>query len=102
MSSITIHTPAAYAVQVVTPQRYAITIAAAVLRKRLLIADRGLDGDPISGTNTFYLPTAEDYTIFINQAPVYEGLDYTRSGNLVTLATDFGNLAPTDKIFLLI
>ena len=102
MSNITIHTPAAYAVEVITPQRYSITFAAPAIRKRLLVADRGEAGDPISGSNQFYLPTAEDYTIFINGAPVYESIDYTRIGNMVTLTTDFGNLAPTDKIFLLI
>lgn len=102
MSNITIHTPAAYAVEVLTPQRYSITIAAAALRKRLLVADRGEAGDPISGSNQFYLPTAEDYTIFIGTAPIHEGIDYTRTGNLITLTEEYGDLAPQDKILLLI
>lgn len=72
------------------------------LQKTLLVADRGEAGDPISGTRQFYLPTAADYTIFIGTAPIHEGIDYNRTGNLITLTEEYGDLAPNEKILLLI
>ena len=70
--------------------------------RTLLVADRGNEGDPISGSNQFYLPTAGSYLILFNGQFLYPELgDYTQVGRLVTLSDELGDLNNNDKILLL-
>ena len=83
-----------------TTRRVAIVVRAPGLgtKKTILKADRGDEGDPVSGQNIVYLPADKDYLIFQNTTVLYEGDDYTRDGAVVTLLT--GDILPDDKFLL--
>lgn len=79
-----------------------VTGGSSTLQKTLLVVDRGEEGDPVSGSRSFYVPENTDYLIEINDKKIYAELgEYTRVGTLVTLSEDLGDLAPNDKILLL-